>query len=313
MAFTQEQQQQFNEARATQATTLRPTVPELEALMHLPQEVLDHGFVRLIDYMGNDNAIVQAARVSYGVGTKQVNQDRGLIRYLMRHWHTTPFEMCEIKFHIKLPIFIARQWIRHRTANVNEYSARYSILDKEFYIPQLEQLAPQSAANHQGRAEDAQLSEVEAARVLQILKDDASRCYNNYEELMNERNDGSTVNENNEGIARELARMNLTLNTYTQWYWKIDLHNLFHFLFLRADGHAQYEIREYADIMLDMVKQWVPHAYDAFMEYRVGGVHVSKGQKEVIKRLIAGEKVSEEDSGITKREYGELMSALELG
>jgi len=309
MTITQEQKQEFTGQREKVQTTLRPTVPALEEILFLPHEVLDHGFVRLVDYMGDDAAIVQAARVSYGAGTKTANTDRGLIRYLIRHWHTTPFEMCEIKFHIKLPIFIARQWIRHRTANVNEYSARYSIMDKEFYIPKAEHIAPQSSQNHQGRSGDA-LSVSDAEQVMDILRNDAEQCYGNYQEMMNERADGSVVDERKAGVARELARMNLTLNTYTQWYWKIDLHNLFHFLFLRADSHAQYEIREYADVMLDMVRRWVPNAYEAFMDYRVGGMHISRTGKAAIARMIAGEAVTQANSGMTKREWDELQAGL---
>lgn len=311
MPLSSEQQKEVSAAREQLNDTYRVVAPELEAILYEPLPVLDHGFVRVVDYMGDDNAIVQAARVSYGKGTKQVNQDRGLINYLMRHWHTTPFEMCEIKFHIKLPIFIARQWIRHRTANVNEYSARYSILDREFYVPSLENLAPQSKQNHQGRSEE-QLSELEAARVLEILKTDSARVYDHYEELMNCDNQGNTLDESKTGIARELARMNLTLNYYTQWYWKIDLHNLMHFLMLRADSHAQYEIRAYADVMIDVLKKWCPLAYDAFMEYRVGSAHVSKTGKDVIRRMIAGETVTQEDSGLTKREWSELMDTFGL-
>lgn len=291
--------------------TKRATVPELEEILFKPIPILDHGFVRVVDYMGDDSAIVQAARVSYGKGTKKVNQDRGLINYLMRHWHTTPFEMCEIKFHIKVPIFIARQWIRHRTANVNEYSARYSILDKEFYIPSPDQLAPQSNQNHQGRSGEALTGE-EAARVLEILKDDSERCYKNYEEMMNEDREGNILDESKQGLARELARMNLTLNAYTQWYWKIDLHNLMHFLFLRADDHAQYEIRAYADAMIDILQKWVPFTYDAFMDHRINSTVLSGKATSVVKRLIAGKKLSQEDSGMSKREWTELMAKLEI-
>jgi thymidylate synthase (FAD) len=290
-------------------TTKRATSPALEKILYDTIPVLDHGFIRVIDYMGDDAAIVQAARVSYGRGTKQVSQDKGLINYLMRHWHSTPFEMCEIKFHVKLPMFVARQWIRHRTANVNEYSARYSILDKEFYIPTVEQLAPQSKQNHQGRS-DQPLSPAEAARVLEILKDDALQCYGHYEELMNCDASGQTLDENKSGIARELARMNLTMNYYTQWYWKIDLHNLMHFLMLRADSHAQYEIRVYADAMLDVVKQWVPFAFEAFEEHRLHGSRLSRTGLAVVKRMIAGEKVTQETSGLTKREWEELQGVL---
>ncbi len=186
--------------------------------------VLDHGFVRVIDYMGDDAAVVQAARVSYGRGTKRVSEDAGLIRYLMRHRHSTPFEMCEIKYHVKLPIFVARQWIRHRTANVNEYSARYSVMDREFYIPAPEHLAAQSASNRQGRG--AVLEGEEAAAVLDLLRSDAGRAHDNYSWMLNE----DAADPARQGLARELARMNLTLNTYTQWYWKTDLHNLLGFL-----------------------------------------------------------------------------------
>ncbi len=299
MSLTSEQRQELLEITSQQFTTKRPTVPALEAVLYEPLKVLDHGFVRVIDYMGDDAAIVQAARVSYGKGTKKVNEDRGLIRYLMRHWHSTPFEMCEIKFHIKLPIFIARQWIRHRTANVNEYSARYSVMDKEFYIPAPEQLATQSVSNRQGRGDV--LTGDEAARVLQLLKDDANQVYSHYEEMLNP--DGTA-------LARELARMNLTLNYYTQWYWKIDLHNFMHFLRLRADGHAQYEIREYADVMIDVLKKWVPITHESFLDYRQNAQNLSAQAFAVVKRMIAGEKVDEASSGLTKREWAELQETL---
>jgi thymidylate synthase (FAD) len=312
MTLTTAQRNELAGAQSELHQTRRVVAPELEAILYDAIPVLDHGFIRVIDYMGDDAAIVQAARVSYGKGTKAVNQDRGLIRYLMRHWHSTPFEMCEIKFHIKLPIFIARQWIRHRTANVNEYSARYSILDKEFYIPQIGQLAPQSAANHQGRAEGDVLSELEAARVLEILKADAEQCYSHYEELMNCTADGEVIDESKSGIARELARMNLTLNYYTQWYWKIDLHNLMHFLMLRADSHAQYEIRAYAEAMIEILKKWCPIAYEAFLEYRAGATHLSATSKQVIQRMLKGEVVTQESSGLTKREWDELSAAFGL-
>jgi len=258
--------------------------------------------------MGDDSSIVQSARVSYGKGTKKVSTDDGLIRYLMRYRHSTPFEMCEIKYHVKLPIFIARQWIRHRTANVNEYSARYSILDKEFYLPAKDQLAAQSQSNRQGRGDVLQGKQAE--EVLNILKDDATRTYNNYEKLLNERFDGTKIDENKIGLARELARMNLTLNTYTQWYWKTDLLNLLNFLFLRADDHAQYEIRVYAQIMLDTVKKWVPITYQAFMDYRVGAAEISSKGLKIIKYMIAGKKITQEESGLSKREWNELMDVL---
>jgi thymidylate synthase (FAD) len=286
-----------------QTPTQRPTVPALEALLHRPHKVLDHGFIRVIDYMGDDSAIVQAARVSYGRGTKRVQEDTGLIRYLMRHRHTTPFEMCEIKFHVKLPIFVARQWIRHRTASVNEYSARYSILDKEFYIPAPEHLAAQSTSNRQGRG--AVLQGEEAHQALTILKEDAERTYTNYARMLNE---GENADPNRQGLARELARMNLTLNTYTQWYWKTNLHNLFHFLSLRADPHAQYEIRVYADVMMQMTDAWVPTAAAAFRDYRLGAVTLSAQMVQVVRRMLAGEPVTQETSGLNKREWTEFSA-----
>jgi thymidylate synthase (FAD) len=309
MELTSEQKKEIQEQQSQSSSTKRVTSPELEKVLYEAIPVLDHGFIRVIDYMGDDSSIVQSARVSYGKGTKKVSTDEGLIKYLMRHRHSTPFEMCEIKYHIKLPIFIARQWIRHRTANVNEYSARYSILDKEFYLPAKEQLAAQSQSNRQGRGDVIQGKQAE--EVLNILKDDANRTYDNYEKLLNERFDGTKIDENKVGLARELARMNLTLNTYTQWYWKTDLLNLLNFLFLRADNHAQYEIRVYADKMLDTVKRWVPITYQAFMDYRVGAAEISSKGLSVIKCMISGKKVGQEDSGLSKREWNELMEKLD--
>ena len=310
MKLTKEQLQEIKDLQAQENKTKRVVAPELEKILYDAISVLDHGFVRVIDYMGDDTSIVQAARVSYGKGTKKVSTDSGLIKYLMRHWHSTPFEMCEIKYHVKLPIFIARQWIRHRTANVNEYSARYSILDKEFYLPKNEHLAAQSKSNRQGRGDVLQGEQ--AKKVLSLLKNDAERTYENYETMLNERYDGSVVDEKETGLARELARMNLTLNTYTQWYWKTDLLNLMNFLRLRADHHAQYEIRAYADVMLDTLKRWLPTTYEAFMDYRVGCTEVSSKGKIIIQKLISGEKVDPEQSGLSKREWNELMTALEL-
>ena len=310
MKLTKEQQQEIKDQQSQANKTKRVTVVELENILYEAIPILDHGFIRVIDYMGDDTSIVQAARVSYGKGTKKVSTDSGLIKYLMRHWHSTPFEMCEIKYHVKLPIFIARQWIRHRTANVNEYSARYSILDKEFYLPSLENLAAQSQSNRQGRGDV--LTGEQAKKVLDLLKKDAEQTYDNYETMLNERYDGSVIDEKQVGLARELARMNLTLNTYTQWYWKTDLLNLMNFLRLRADHHAQFEIRAYADVMLDTVKKWVPITYEAFMDYRVGGTEISSKGKKVIQKLISGEKVDIDKSGLSKREWNELMSVLEL-
>ncbi len=310
MNLTKEQLKEIKEQQNQKNTTKRVTSPELEKILYEVLPVLDHGFVRVIDYMGDDTSIVQSARVSYGKGTKKVSTDEGLIKYLMRHWHSTPFEMCEIKYHVKLPIFIARQWIRHRTANVNEYSARYSILDKEFYIPAKEQLSAQSTSNRQGRGD--LITGEQADEVLKILKDDATRTYENYEKMLNEKFDGSKINENKSGLARELARMNLTLNSYTQWYWKTDLLNLLNFLFLRADSHAQYEIRVYAEKMLETVKKWVPITHAAFLDYRVGAVHVSAKGKLVIQEMMNGKNISFESSKMSKREWNELMNAFDL-
>src|SRR6266702_4415220 len=272
MPLTPEQEDEIAAERGASRPTRRATVPALEEILYEALPVLDHGFVRVVDYMGDDGAIVQAARVSYGRGTRRVSEDKGLINYLMRHRHTTPFEMCEIKYHVKLPIFVARQWIRHRTAHVNEYSARFS-----------------------------------------ILKKDAELVYEHYMEMLNEGEAGEPLDPERSGLARELARMNLSLAFYTQWYWKTNLHNLMHFLSLRADAHAQYEIRVYANVMIDTLNRWCPICHDAFMEYRMGGTHLSKTGRAVVKRLIAGEKVDQKSSGLNPREWRELMAALDLG
>ncbi len=308
MTLTHDQQTEIDRLRGEATPTLRPTVASLEALLYRPMPVLDHGFVRVIDYMGDDGAIVQAARVSYGRGTRKVSEDAGLIRYLMRHRHSTPFEMCEIKFHVKLPIFVARQWIRHRMASVNEVSARYSVLDREFYLPAPEHLAAQSSVNRQGRG--AVLAPDQAARVLDILRDDATRAHDHYLDLLNEDDGGAVIDPGRPRLARELARMTLTLNSYTQWYWKTDLHNLFGFLALRGDPHAQYEIRAYAAPMLDCVRAWVPAAAAAFEEYRLGAITLSAGMLSVLRRRLAGESVSQDSSGLSKREWAELEAAL---
>ena len=308
MPLTPEQEAEIERLRAETQPTRRATVPGLEAILYQAIPVLDHGFVRVIDYMGDDAAVVQAARVSYGKCTKKVSEDRGLIQYLMRHRHTTPFEMCEIKYHVKLPIFVARQWIRHRTANVNEYSARYSILDNEFYLPAPDQIAAQSTSNRQGRGDV--LAPEEARRVLDLLRDDAIRAYRDYTSLLNLDEAGAVVDPSRQGLARELARMNLTLNFYTQWYWKTDLFNLLNFLSLRADTHAQYEIRVYAEAMLDTLQRWVPMTAEAFRQYRLGGAHLSSNALAVVKRMIAGETVNQTQSGMSKREWTELMETL---
>jgi thymidylate synthase (FAD) len=299
MPLSPEQKAEIDEARAAAQPTRRAVSPGLEARLYEAIPVLDHGFVRVIDYMGDDGAIVQAARVSYGRGTKAARDDRGLIRYLMRHWHSTPFEMCEIKLHVKLPIFVARQWIRHRTANVNEYSARYSILDREFYTPAPEHLAAQSATNRQGRG--ATLEGEAAAAALALLKTQAATAFDAYDALLG---------QEGEGLARELARIALPLSTYTQWYWKVDLHNLLHFLRLRADPHAQYEIRAYAEVMCDLVKAWVPHAWEAFEDYRLGGAAFSAKGLACLKRMLAGEAVTQETSGMSAGEWREFRATL---
>jgi thymidylate synthase (FAD) len=308
MPLSQDQQAEIDRQRAESAPTRRPVAPALEEVLYQAIPVLDHGFVRVIDYMGDDAAVVQAARVSYGKGTKKVSEDKGLIHYLMRHRHSTPFEMCEIKFHVKLPIFVARQWIRHRTANVNEYSARYSILDREFYIPAPEQLAAQSVANRQGRGDV--LTGAEAARVLDILRQDSTSAYDHYAEMLNESEAGETIDADKQGLARELARMNLSLNFYTQWYWKIDLYNFMHFLSLRADPHAQYEIRVYADAMLDVLRKWVPLTAEAFEQHRLHAITLSKNALAAVKRMLKGETVTLETSGLGKREWSELQAVL---
>ena len=300
MTLTPDQQAEIDALRAAPRQTLRAVSEGIEAHLYNAIPVLDHGFIRVVDYMGDDAAICQAARVSYGKGTKSVQNDEGLIRYLMRHWHSTPFEMCEVKLHVKLPVFVARQWIRHRTANVNEYSARYSILDREFYIPAPEHIAAQSVMNNQGRGEA--LTGSEAARVLDILKTDSERSYDNYQAMISD--DGQR------GLARELARMNLPTNIYTQWYWKVDLHNLLHFLRLRADAHAQYEIRVYADAICSVVADWVPFAYAAFEDYRLGGATLSETALECVRRMLKGEAVTQETSGMSKGEWREFEQLL---
>ena len=308
MELTKEQKAEIELARSSSLKTRRPTVHMLEEILFEPIPVLDHGFVRVIDYMGDDAAVVQAARVSYGKGTKKISDDAGLINYLLRHRHTTPFEMCEIKYHVKLPIFVARQWIRHRTANVNEYSARYSVLDREFYVPEEVHLAAQSSSNRQGRGNI--LSGKEAKRVLEILREDAQMTYDHYIEMLNESEEGNIIDVSKEGLARELARMNLTLSTYTQWYWKTDLHNLLNFLSLRADTHAQYEIRVYADAMMETLQRWCPITFQSFSDHRVEGVTLSGKAIKVVKKLISGVHINQEESGMSKREWRELMEVI---
>ncbi len=289
-------------------STKRVTVPKLEKILYKSFKALDHGFVRVIDYMGDDSSIVQAARVSYGKGTKKLNQDKSLINYLLSHRHSTPFEMNEIKFHIKLPIFVARQWIRHRTANVNEYSARYSILDREFYIPNSTQLKPQSKSNNQGRS--GELDKNEKKIYMDILKENSKKSFKSYNFLLNQRDDEVDSDNERRGLARELSRMVLPLNSYTQWYWKIDLHNLMHFLALRFDDHAQYEIRVFAQIMMEIMKKWVPLTYEAFINNRLNSFTLSSQAVEYIKNLIHGR--PNKNLELSKRELNEIKKIFSI-
>lgn len=285
MTISDDQRREIAEARKNIHLSSRAYSSDLEQMLHEPIPVLDHGFVRVVDYMGNDEAIVQAARVSYGSGTKAISTDRGLIRYLMRHWHSTPFEMCEIKLHVKLPVFVARQWVRHRTANVNEYSARYSILENEFYIPRPEHVAMQSQQNNQGRGDLID----DPAAVIQEIEHQSAIAYESYDWLIGD----PTAEDGGLGVARELGRMVLPTNIYTQWYWKVDLHNLFHFLRLRADPHAQLEIRAYAEAICQIVKAWVPLAYEAFEDYRLNAVSFSAQEMLFLRKMLPKEVVEQ--------------------
>ena len=308
--MTKKDESQIKKIRSKSFSTIRATSPALEKILYKPIKVLDHGFIRVIDYMGTDQSIVQAARVSYGEGTKKLREDRGLIRYLLSHWHTTPFEMCEIKFHVKLPIFVARQWIRHRTANVNEYSARYSVLDREFYVPEINQLGSQSTTNKQGRSES--LNKNFAKQAQKLIKDNSNQLYDDYKNLLN----GNLLNkdeyEDGEGLARELARTTLPLNYYTQWYWKVDLHNLMHFLKLRADSHAQYEIQIYAEKMIDVLKKWVPLTYEAFEDYRNNSYQLSKEAVKILKDILAGKKIQIKNYKLSPIELRELETRFSI-
>jgi len=251
-------------------------VPEAEALLDQEIKVLDKGFVRLVDYLGGDARIVQSARVSYGAGTKSVREDKGLIHYLMRHQHTSPFEQVILTFHAKMPIFVARQWVRHRTARLNEISGRYSVMKDEFYLPDLEQVRTQSTLNKQGRAEepvDAELSQA----VIENLRREQEQIFQNYQEMIGH------------DIARELARINLPLALYTEWYWQIDLHNLFHFLKLRMDPHAQYEIRVYAEALARCARAVAPLAYEAFEEYALASQSFSRREMDALRAMVAGQ------------------------
>ena len=306
----QQQLDQIEASKKVSNITKRAISEHLEQILFEPINVLDHGFIRVVDYMGNDSSIVQAARVSYGAGTKQINDDQSLINYLMRNDHTSPFEMCEIKLHVKLPIFVARQWIRHRTANVNEYSSRYSILKNEFYLPKLENICEQSQNNKQGRGET--IPEEFASRILEILRSDSIRAFNNYQLMLNVDVDNNPIDVSRPGVARELARIELPLNTYTEWYWKIDLHNLLHFLKLRSSDHAQFEIREYAKVLLDILQKWVPATYNAFMKYKINSKALSNDAFQVIQKLLKNEPVTFNDSNLSKGEWNALMTDLDL-
>ena len=304
MPVNKEQLDEIEALRSEISETARVTAPELEAVLYRPIEVLDHGFIRVIDYMGDDSSIVQSARVSYGKGTKKISNDKGLIKYLMRHRHSTPFEMCEIKFHIKLPIFVARQWIRHRTANVNEYSARYSVLDKEFYVPEMDQLGSQSTTNKQGRSNT--LDKKFAKQAQDLIQKNSEQLYDDYQNLLNGKLLSNDEYVEGEGLARELARTTLPLNYYTQWYWKVDLHNLMHFLRLRADSHAQYEIQIYAEKMVEILKKWVPLTYEAFEDYRSDSFQLSKEAMKIVKDKLANKKIKKSNYKLSPRELREL-------
>ncbi|OGC78686.1 MAG: FAD-dependent thymidylate synthase [candidate division Zixibacteria bacterium RBG_16_50_21] len=280
----------------------RLIVPEAEEILEKEYKCLDKGFVTLVDYMGGDESIVQAARVSYGKGTKTVSDDRGLIRYLMRHDHTTPFEMAELKFHCKMPIFVAREWIRHRTASVNEYSLRYSEPEGDFYVPELEAIGYQAKNNRQGRS-DEPVSEDTGRRFQEQVREISELALSKYKEM------------NQAGVARELARMVLPVNFYTRWYWKIDLHNLFHFLRLRLDQRAQYEIRVYAQKMAEITKKVAPVAYEAFEDYKLKSLHLSKLEVEAFDLVLEGMEAEEacEKAAFKKgRERNEFKEKLEI-
>ncbi len=308
-SYTTAQKQEMEEARASTFATRRPTCAALEELMFRPIPVLDHGFVRVVDYMGDDAAVVQGARVSFGRGTKHVSGDRGLIRYLMRNRHSTPFELADLKIHVRAPIFVTRQWFRHRTASINEYSARYSVLEREFYTPAPEAVAAQSASNRQGRGEA--MDEVSSRRVIEILREDASKSYDNYLWMLNETEDGEIADPSRLGVARELARINLPLGIYTQFYWKTDLWNLLRFLALRADRHAQYEIRAYADAILGIVRAWVPIVHEAFDDYMLNSAALSRPGMALVRAALASDhNVDPAAFGLSGRELRELIDQI---
>jgi thymidylate synthase (FAD) len=298
--------------------------------------LLDHGFVGLVEHMGDDSSIVQSARVSYGSGTKKINEDRGLIRYLIRHKHTSPLEMVEFRFHVKMPIFVARQWVRHRTASLNEYSGRYSVMSDEFYIPELDRIQPQSTTNNQGS--EGKLSEKEAQFSQSIMRDSASNALDSYKLLLNEYSVSKIESdvfytgepEERKGVSRELSRIVLPVSNYTEMYWKIDLHNLLHFINLRIDSHSQWEIQQYGIAMYDLIKPIVPLVAEAFEDYIHQGMNVSRMEKELINDLLNSNLSAKEEFkdmikgmgseeelmksyGFSKREWDETKNKFQLG
>lgn len=297
VVFENEHTQESMEMRHVKHMTMRPISGGAEKHMHIPYKALDHGFVRMVDYMGNDAAVAQAARVSYGAGTKAVRNDAGLINYLLSHWHNTPFEMCELKLHAKCPIFVFRQWVRHRTANINEYSGRYSVMASEFYVPDLEQLTTQSVDNKQGRSEQQIVRAEDVRNFMNYMGQQEFDFYNWMlgDDVPENYQFSPSLDENNT-VSRELARINLPLSTYTECYWKIDLHNLMHFLRLRADSHAQYEIRIYADIINELLKAWMPITYEAFEEHRLHAQSLSRSGANFVAELIS--RLNSCDSGM---------------
>lgn len=306
--ISETQKREIDAVRAEWSQTRRVVVPDVEAVLHEPIGVLGTGFVRLVDYMGGDSGIVQGARVSYGKGTKSLSDDRGLIRYLLRNRHTSPFELAVAKFHVRAPIFVTRQWFRHRTASINEYSARYSILEREFYIPRPDDVAQQSTNNKQGRG--TLLSGAEAERVIDVLREDAARCYDHYAEMLNEDESGNTLDPSKPSVAREIARMNLPVNIMTQFYWQINLWNLLHFLKLRADAHAQHEIRAYADAMIGIVQKWAPMTYEGFRDYMQDALTLSGPALRVLRCILAGKEVDLSTTGLSKREIADLLDVI---
>lgn len=289
----------------TQEYTKRPVNPGAEEMMGKEFSVLDHGFIYLVDYMGSDSEIARAARTSYGKGTKTIREDADLIKHLLSHDHTSPFEMVEFKFHAKMPIFVARQWIRHRTASLNEMSARYSILDKEFYVPSVEEMGVQSKVNNQGRVNEFNQDQAEYIR--QLLINDAQRNYEHYEYMLNDKGDKTPKDPSRDMLARELARMNLSLNFYTQWYWKIDLHNLLHFLNLRMDPHAQREIQLYAFEMAKIVKESVPITWKSFEEYKLNSLKLSRNEVKILDIINSGNPIT-----VSKEQIKELLNTHDM-